>query len=133
MRHKSLIAGLAVVWSLSAAAASASICMGKSLSLDETVEAINATSGCEPAMKLFTDCAYTASGDVALGAAVERKCGRDFHLGVAEQRAYQRKMSVCDHKYDNESGTMYRSFTAFCRAEVAQRYSRQARKASRQP
>ena len=37
----------------------------------------------------------------------------------------------CDHKYDNESGTMYRSFSAFCRAEVAQRYSRQARKTSR--
>ena len=38
-------------------------------------------------------------------------------------------MGVCDRKYRNESGTMYRSFTAFCRAEVAQRYSRQARKA----
>jgi len=38
-------------------------------------------------------------------------------------------MRACDRKYRNESGTMYLSFTAFCRAEVAQRYSRQALKA----
>jgi hypothetical protein len=131
MLLKSCLAALAVIWSLSAAPAFASICMGKSLSLDETVEAINATPGCEAAMKLFTDCAYSASGDVSLGAAVEKKCERDFHLGATEKRAYQRKMQVCDHKYDKESGTMYRSFSAFCRAEVAQRYSRQARKSSR--
>jgi hypothetical protein len=37
-------------------------------------------------------------------------------------------MRVCDRKYRNEEGTMYRSFTAFCRAEVAQRYSQKARK-----
>ena len=80
-------------------------------------------------MKVFKDCAYTASGDVQLGAAVEKKCERDFlgHLGTAERRAYQREMRVCDHKYDSESVTMYRSFTAFCRAEVAQRYARRAR------
>jgi hypothetical protein len=83
-------------------------------------------------MKTFKDCAYTASGDVQLGAAVEKKCERDFlgHLGRPEKQAYQRKMRVCDRKYQNESGTMYLSFTAFCRAEVAQRYARQARKAA---
>jgi hypothetical protein len=40
-------------------------------------------------------------------------------------------MAVCDRKYANEQGTMYRSFTVFCRAEVAQRYSRQALKSPR--
>jgi hypothetical protein len=124
-------AGLLVSLALGAAPAEASICQGKSMSLDETVDAITATHGCEHAMKVFTDCAYTASGDVQLGAAVEQKCERDFlgRLGAAEKRAYQHEMDVCDHKYEN--GTMYRSFTAFCRAEVAQRYSRRALKASR--
>ena len=37
-------------------------------------------------------------------------------------------MGACDRKYRNESGTMYRSATAFCRAEVAQRYSQKALK-----
>jgi len=44
--------------------------------------------------------------------------------------AYKRDLAVCDRKYRNKSGTMYISFTAFCRAEVAQRYSRQMRKAA---
>jgi hypothetical protein len=132
MLFKSCVAGLAVVWSLSAAPALAAVCQGKSMTQDEIIDAINATPGCEGAMKTFKDCAYTASGDVQLGAAVEKKCEHDFldHLGAAEKRAYQRKMRVCDRKYRNESGTMYVSFTAFCRAEVAQRYSAQARKAS---
>jgi hypothetical protein len=132
MRHKSLVAGLAVVWSLSAAPALAAVCQGKSMTLDEIVDTINATPGCEEAMKVFKDCAFTASGDVQLGAAVEKKCESGFlgRLGASEKRTYQRKMRVCDRKYRNQSGTMYLSFTAFCRAEVAQRYSSQARKAS---
>ena len=126
------LTGLAVLLSLNAAPAEASICQGKSMTPDETIDAIKASPGCEGAMKTFKDCAYTASGDVQLGAAVEKKCERDFlgHLGRPEKQAYQRKMRVCDRKYQNESGTMYLSFTAFCRAEVAQRYARQARKAA---
>ena len=130
MSLKARLTGLAILLALSAAPAEASICQGKSMSLDETVDAIKATRGCERAMKLFVDCAYTASGDIDLGAAVEKKCERDFlgHLGRPRKRAYQREMGVCDRKYRNEDGTMYLSFTAFCRAEVAQRYSRRARK-----
>jgi hypothetical protein len=129
---------LTVVLSLNATSALAAVCLGKSMSSDEIVDVINASPGCERAMKVFKDCAYTASGDVQLGAAVEKKCERDFlgQLTAPGKHAYQRKMRVCDRKYRNEEGTMYRSFTAFCRAEVAQRYSRQARKptgSSRQP
>jgi hypothetical protein len=81
---------------------------------------------------VFQDCELTASGDVQLGAAVEKKCEADFMPGVnaAQKRAYQREMGVCDRKYRNKSGTMYLSFTAFCRAEVAQRYSQRALKAA---
>ena len=102
------------------------------MTLDEIVATINAAQGCERAMKVFESCAFTASGDVELGAAVEKKCEADFRsrLGQSEKRAYQGKLRVCDHKYDNESGTMYRSFTAFCRAEVAQRYARRALEAA---
>jgi hypothetical protein len=135
MRHKYVIASLAVALSFSAAPALAAVCLGKSMTSDEIVDVIRAAPGCERAMKVFETCAYTASGDIQLGAAVEKKCEADFldRLRRPQKRAYQRKMRVCDHKYDNESGTMYRSFTAFCRAEVAQRYSCQARKTSAAP
>jgi hypothetical protein len=132
MTAKTVFAGAALILSLGVGPALASICQGKSMTLDETVDAIKATRGCEGAMKRFQDCAYTASGDVDLGAAVEKKCEGDFLAGLRapQKAAYQREMQACDRKYQNESGTMYLSFTAFCRAMVAQRYSRQAIKAS---
>jgi len=123
---------LAVVLAFSASPALAVVCQNTSMSLEEVVDVISAAPGCERAMKIFGDCSLGTSGDIRLGAAVEKKCEADFmtRLGRPEKRAYQGKMRVCDHKYNNESGTMYRSFTAFCRAEVAQRYSRQALKAA---
>jgi hypothetical protein len=127
-----LVAGVALVVSLGAGPAFAAVCLDKSMTLDEIVDAIRAKPGCGQAMKLFQDCEFGASGDVDLGAAVEKKCERDFLAGLkSPQRAqYQREMRVCDAKYRNQSGTMYLSFTAFCRAEVAQRYSRRALKAA---
>jgi hypothetical protein len=132
MRFGPSSAVLAVIFSFSAGPALASICLGKSMTLEETIGAINATPGCERAMKLFEDCAYSTSGDIHLGAAVEKKCEGDFlsRLKAPQKQAYQREMGVCDRKYRNESGTMYRSFTAFCRAEVAQGYSQRALKAA---
>ena len=132
MRFGPSMAVLVVVLSLSAAPAFAAVCQDKSMTLDEIVDTINATPGCERAMKVFEDCELSSSGDIRLGAAVEKKCERDFlgRLRAPQKQAYQREIGVCDRKYQNESGTMYRSFTAFCRAEVAQRYSRQTLKAA---
>ena len=133
MIAKSILAGMAVILSLSAAPAFAGVCLGKSMSLEETIDAINATPGCDRAMKLFEACQYGTSADIQLGAAVEKKCEGDFlsRFKTPQQQAYQREMLACDRKYQNESGTMYRSFTAFCRAEVAQRHARRALKGAR--
>ena len=132
MRFKSISAVMAAILLFSAGPALASICLGKSMTLDETIDAINATPGSERAMKLFEDCEYGTSGDIHLGAAVEKKCERDFlaRLKPSQKQLYRREIRVCDRKYQNKDGTMYRSFTAFCRAEVAQRYSRRALKAA---
>ena len=125
-------AALAVVLSVAATPARAMVCMDKSMTLDEVADTISAQKSCESAMKVFRDCELTASGDVELGAAVEKKCEADFKPGLsaAQNQAYRREMRVCDRKYRNKSGTMYLSFTAFCRAEVAQRYSQRALKAA---
>jgi hypothetical protein len=132
MLSRSCLAVLAVVLSVAGAPARAMVCMEKSMTLDEVVDTISAERGCESAMKVFQECQLTASGDVQLGAAVEKKCEADFMPGfnMAQKRAYRREMRVCDQKYRNKSGTMYLSFTAFCRAEVAQRYSQRASKAA---
>ena len=113
--------------------AHASICQGKSLTLDETVDVIKAAPTCDASMKLFQDCSYSASGDVSLGAAVREKCEADFlsKLKDPQKHVYQREQQACLRKYVHESGTMYVSWSAFCGAELAQRYSQRALKRSR--
>src|SRR3954469_11575498 len=109
---------LAVILSLGASPALAVVCQDTSMSLDEVVDVIKAARGCGGAMKIFTDCSLGTSGDIRMGEAVENKCESDFlgKLGPSQKQAYQRQMTVCDRKYRNEPGTMYRSFAAFCRA-----------------
>jgi hypothetical protein len=124
---------LAIVLCLATAPARAEDCPAKSRSMDDIIAAVNAAPSCDRAMKVFEDCAFGASGDVQFGDAVEKKCEGDFlaKLRPPQKRAYQQEMQVCDRKYRNQSGTMYLSATAFCRAKAAQRYSRQALKAAR--
>ena len=131
MRFGPAMAALAFLMSNVACPALAAVCMDKSMTPEEIVDAINASPGCDRAMKVFEDCEFGASGDIQLGAAVEKKCEADFlsRLKAGQKKAYGGQLSRCDAKYRNKDGTMYRSFTAFCRAEVSQRYSRQALKA----
>jgi hypothetical protein len=107
-------------------------CPAKTRAMEDIIVVLNEAPGCDRAMKVFEACEYGASGDVQFGAVVEKKCEADFLTGLkaTESGTYQRKMRVCDRKYRNEHGTMYRSFTAYCRAAVAQRYSQKARKAA---
>ena len=123
---------VAVALSLAAAAsARAEQCPASSTMMEDVMAALDEASNCDRAMKVFEACEYGTSGDVRFGAVVEKKCEGDFlsHLTEPQKHLYRREMRACDRKYRNESGTMYRSFTAFCRAGVAQRYWQMARKA----
>jgi hypothetical protein len=129
MRLRSCLAGLTLVLLeafLGGAAQAAEECPAKSNSMEGIIAVLNAAPSCDRAMKLFEACAYGASGDVQFGEAVEKKCEADFVGQAKPTLSYQRELAVCDRKYRNKSGTMYISATAFCRAEVAQRYSRRA-------
>ncbi|WP_342725414.1 hypothetical protein AAFG07_42250 [Bradyrhizobium sp. B097] len=131
MLLRSCLAVPAVLFMLGAAYAATEECPAKSTQMDDIIAVLEKAPSCNRAMKIFEACEYGASGDVQFGAVVEKKCEADFLSGLkgAPKRAYQHEMQVCDRKYRNESGTMYISFTAFCRAQVAQRYSQKALKA----
>jgi hypothetical protein len=92
---------------------------------DAIEAAIRQAPSCRRAIALFEACEFGASGDVGLGAAATEKCERDFlsRLSAAQKRAYVRAQKFCARKYQNEDGTMYRSFEAFCGAYVARDYS----------
>ncbi|HKH01858.1 MAG TPA: hypothetical protein VKB08_14200 [Bradyrhizobium sp.] len=130
MRNEPWLAALLVVLLLAACPAQAEDCPAKTTQMDDILVALNEAQSCDRAMKVFEACEYVASGDVQFGAVVEKKCERDFldQMRKPKKQAYAREMRVCDRKYRNESGTMSRSFTAFCRAMVAQRYSHEALK-----
>ena len=130
MRLRSWLAGLALVLFGSVAHA-AEQCPAKSNAMEDIIAVLNTAPSCDRAMKLFEACEYGASGDVQFGEIVEKKCEADFigRLKPSQKLLYQRELRVCDGKYRNKSGTMYISFAAFCRAEVAQHYSRRALKA----
>jgi hypothetical protein len=132
---KSCLAGLAVSIAVGLAGdgkSYAQSCPARSSAMEDVVAELNEAPGCDRAMKVFEACEFGTSGDIRLGAVVEQKCERDFliRLKAPQRKVYVREMQACDRKYQNESGTMYRSFTAFCRAEVAQHYSHRARKAA---
>jgi len=86
---------------------------------------------CERSMKVFEACAYGASGDVELGAAVVERCEQDFlsKLSRKQKASYDRDQKRCARKYVKKSGTMYRSFEAFCSVEVARKLARRHGKA----
>ena len=131
MRLRYGLAGLAMVL-LGGLAHAAEECPATSNAMDDIIAALNAAPSCDRAMTLFEACAYGASGDVQFGEVAEKKCEADF-IGQAkpsQKLSYQRELGICDRKYRNRSGTMYISATAFCRAEVARRYSQQALKAA---
>ncbi|MGY3584617.1 hypothetical protein ACVIGB_006325 [Bradyrhizobium sp. USDA 4341] len=131
MLLRSCLAVPAVLFMLATAQAATEECPAKSTQMDDIIAVLEKAPSCNRAMKIFEACEYGASGDVQFGDVVEKKCEADFlsSLKGAPKRAYQHEMQVCDRKYRNESGTMYISFTAFCRAQVAQRYSQKALKA----
>ena len=81
---------------------------------------------CDKALDLFRACSLGASGDVALGAIVVEKCEAGFlnRLTKDQRRTYDREQKGCQNKYRRESGTMYRSFEAFCGAGLARNYAR---------
>ena len=126
----SLFLGLCLT--LASAEAARMECPAKSHQMDDIVESLNAAKGCDTAMKVFEACEYGASGDVQFGEVVEKKCEADFldKANASKKQAYKREIGVCTNKYRNKSGSMYVSFAAFCRAEVAQRYAKEMRKAA---
>jgi hypothetical protein len=95
------------------------------LGLDPIADLIRQAPSCRRAMALFELCEFGTSGDIRLGAAVTRKCERDFlaSLSAPQKRKYDGKQRRCARKYQHEDGTMYRSFEAFCGADVARDYS----------
>jgi hypothetical protein len=89
---------------------------------------------CEGSLALFKACSFGAGGDIELSQVVVKKCEGDFltKLSTSQRRKYDREQKRCVSKYQSHSGTMYRSFEAFCSANLAQTYSQRFTKDMKQ-
>lgn len=96
-------------------------CPVEDFGLEAREEAIRKAATCQQAMEIMDACAYGAGGDIGLGDAVRERCEPEFlsKLSKAQKRGYDRELRRCDTRYARQSGTMYRSFTAFCQAQSA--------------
>jgi hypothetical protein len=126
-----LISALLLVFPGPAPAATMA-CPAKTTQSKDVVAALNAAKGCDVAIKVFDACQYGASGDTEFGDIVQKKCEADFldKASGSKKQDYTRALGVCDRKYRNKAGSIYISFAAFCRAEAAQRFSKEMRKAA---
>lgn len=100
--------------------------------LEEIEKVLREAPTCKRSLQLFQVCSFGASGDVSLGAAVTERCEKDFlaTLKTAERKAYDRGQAQCARKHRHQSGTMYRSFEAFCGAQLAEKYASRLQKAA---
>jgi hypothetical protein len=134
MSNRIVLAAVMLAISAAASAAKAESKKEQCPTLDakEIEEMLRQAPSCQRAVAVFEMCQFGSSGDVGLGAVVIEKCEADFltKLGAAQRRAYDDEQKRCSRKYLNKSGTMYRSFEAFCRTYVARNYSAKALKAA---
>jgi len=124
---------LSAIWVLAATTVPAADAEDCPTGFDERVALLEHASNCEKSLALFQGCSYPASGDVGLSQIVIKKCEGDFlnKLSKARRQTYDRQRQRCVLKYQDQSGTMYRSFEAFCSAILAKDYSRRLAKGSK--
>jgi hypothetical protein len=124
---------LSAVWVLAVLTVPAAAAEECPAAFDERVALLEHASSCEKSLALFQGCSYAASGDVGLSQIVVKKCEADFltKLSKSQRQGYDRQQKRCARKYQDQSGTLYRSFEAFCSAILAKDYSRRFAKGSK--
>jgi hypothetical protein len=101
-------------------------------SYDEIAKAVHNAPSCGASLAIFERCGSGATSDVTVGEIVVGKCEAVFEgkLSAARKRAYDRAQTICEKKYIKETGSMYRSFEAFCYAKAAANVAKQFSKTS---
>jgi len=118
-----LFSALALIAAITAPVAAEEECPS---GFDERIALLERAPTCAKSRAEFARCSYVATGDIGLSDVVIKKCEGDFltKLSKSQRQAYDRQQNQCDRKYQNQSGSMYRAFAAFCRADLAKNYSR---------
>jgi hypothetical protein len=93
----------------------------------EAVEtAVRNAPNCDRAYRMLEACQLGSTADNALAETVQSKCEPMFmdKADAATRKAYKRAQVRCDKIAERNSGTMYQSFAAVCRAGAARDFVR---------
>lgn len=106
-------------------AVAADSCPSPVLDPIEVEEAINAAPSCAAAYAIFEACQRGSSGDVRIARNVVAKCEVLFSakLTSAQRSQYLSDKQTCVRKHAGKQGAEFQSFSGFCEAEVALKYS----------
>jgi len=123
MRHMILAVSAALLF---VTPAHAMDCPIKEITAEAKEDAVRKAPSCRQALEVMKACAYGATGDRGLADALQERCEPEFKpkLSKAQKKAYDREQKRCDDKYAKESGSMYRSFSAFCQAQSTVAYAK---------
>ena len=116
---------VAAVLTVLATAARAMDCPAEMSDYEARENAVRKAATCKQSLEVMSACSYGASGDTGLGEALRERCEPEFlpRLSKAQRRVYNQEQKRCTNKYVNKSGSMYVSFSAFCRAESMVKYA----------
>ncbi|MEW6640967.1 MAG: hypothetical protein AB1586_10720 [Pseudomonadota bacterium] len=94
--------------------------------VDAVMAAVRNAPNCERAFKMTEGCQFGDSKTNRLLEIVEAKCEPLFmkRAGPATKKAYKKAQARCDKIAERNSGTMYQSFAAVCRAGAAREFAR---------
>ena len=96
----------------------------------EAEAVIRRAASCAAAVSAYESCIVGSSFDVPLAAIAIDICESAFKskLAAPQRKSYERRMDQCERKYERQSGSMYRSYAATCRVEVAKAEAARAAK-----
>lgn len=81
----------------------------------EVESQISSAQSCYEAAKIARDCAWGSSIDVSFVAAAGEICLKSYDSWSDKHKIIMSTLiEDCQRKYENESGSLYRSMTAFC-------------------
>lgn len=92
---------------------------------DTVKNALRAQTSCSAAANLLRQCAWGSRADTGFAPIVIEKCEAEFldKLSATGKDNYRTEFQLCGYEYARHKGTLYRSETVLCQADVAARFA----------
>jgi uncharacterized protein len=100
---------------------------------DATAKDLSDAKSCAAAVALMYKCAWGSSADAQLAPIAIGKCEKTFFDKLSERgkERYGQEMQLCAYEYARQEGTLYISFAALCKVDIAAGFAANPRQAEK--